>query len=246
LRRGFAGDSDAIVTIREAAQLVGRTPATIRRYIRAGRLPARKDPGKFGEEYQIDRADLLALGLTAVADPPVTAIVPATQPAAIAAPLPSNGEPLVPASVFNELLMKHEQMLVQYGMIRAGGQKLLEYKAAVEEKVQENQRLRDRYEALRARAGKEIQFLRKHLRQAEIEVEDRNIEIVLLQEKIKRLEQVATDATRIEGVDRALAEIREKEESIARIENLSPASPALPADGAWVDPYERGRGNEDH
>jgi len=234
------------VTIREAAQLVGRTPATIRRYIRAGRLPARKDPGKFGEEYQISREDLMALGLTAAPEPPAAALVPVTTPAPLATPMPSNGEPLVPASVFNELLMKHEQMLVQYGMIRAGGQKLLEYKAAVEEKAQEIQRLRDRYELLRARAIKEIRFLRKHLRQAEIEVEDRNIEIVLLQERIKRLEKVAADATRIDGVDRTLAEIREKEETIARIENVSPVSPALPAEGAWVDPYERGRGNEDH
>jgi excisionase family DNA binding protein len=235
------------MTIREAAHLVGRTPATIRRYIRAGRLPARKDPGKFGEEYHIGREDLLALGLTASpAEPSTTAMVPVAAPVPLMNPISSNGEPLVPASVFNELLMKHEQMLVQYGMIRAGGQKLLEYKASAEEKAQEIQRIRGRFEDLRARAGKEIRFLRKHLRQAEIEVEDRNIEIVLLQEKIKRLEKVASDATRIGGVDRALAEIREKEESIARIESAAPASPSLPADGAWVDPYERGRGNEDH
>lgn len=235
------------VTIREAAHLVGRTSATIRRYIRAGRLPARKDPGKFGEEYHISREDLLALGLTASpAGPSTTAMVPVAAPAPLMNPMSLHGEPLVPASVFNELLMKHEQMLVQYGMIRAGGQKLLEYKAAVEEKAQEIQRIRGRFEDLRARAGKEIRFLRKHLRQAEIEVEDRNIEIVLLQEKIKRLEKVASDATRIEGVDRALAEIREKEESIARIESAASTSAALPADGAWLDPYERGRGNEDH
>ena len=234
------------VTIREAAQMVGRTPATIRRYIRSGRLAAQKDPGKFGVEYHISREDLVALGL--VPSRPATTsteLVP-SPPVPVAPVALSTSEPMVPASVFNELLMKHEQMLVQYGMIRAGGQKLLEYKSAVEDKVRENDDLRARYEALRARATKEIRFLRKHLRQAEIEVEDRNIEIVLLQEKIKRLEKVAADAAHVEGVDRALAEIRDKEQTIASLEEASPAAPSYPAPGAWVEPYPPGRGNEDH
>src|SRR6266849_4819154 len=177
-----------LLTIREASQLIGRTPATIRRYIRSGRLKAAKEIGKFGEEYKIARGDLLALGFCAApSDLPVR--VERVEP-----PIRRDARPEardgVPASVFNELLMKHEQILVQYGMIRAGGQKLLEYKADAEAKDEELQSLHERYQALRARAAREIRFLRKHLRQAEIEIEDRNIEITLLQEKVRRLEAI--------------------------------------------------------
>src|SRR5213594_3948008 len=180
-----------LLTIREASRLIGRTPATVRRYIRSGRLRAEKEMGKFGEEYKIRREDLLALGFSTamVASHPV-----ADMPLRPALDLPVQ-EGSVPVSLFNELLMKHEQILVQYGMIRAGGQKLLEYKADAEAKNDALLRADERYRALRARAIKEIRFLRKHLRQAEIEVEDRNIEIVLLQEKIKRLDQAASAAT---------------------------------------------------
>src|SRR5207245_11310752 len=118
-----------LLTIREASQLIGRTPATIRRYIRSGRLRAQKEIGKFGEEYKIGRDDLLALGFSAV-----SADLPARrEPSGPPGPIPAP-EGAVPLSLFNELLLKHEQILVQYGMIRAGGQKLLEYKADAEAK----------------------------------------------------------------------------------------------------------------
>ncbi|HZN04069.1 MAG TPA: helix-turn-helix domain-containing protein, partial [Candidatus Polarisedimenticolia bacterium] len=115
------------LTIREASRLIGRTPATLRRYIRSGRLAAAKEDGKFGEEYRIRREDLLALGFTPTApdeELPQEALVRASS-----APPAKVAQDAVPISLYNELLMKHEQILVQYGMIRAGGQKLLEFKA---------------------------------------------------------------------------------------------------------------------
>src|SRR6266571_3061296 len=99
-----------LLTIREASQLIGRTSATVRRYIRSGRLMAEKEMGKFGEEYKIRREDLLALGFS-------TAMVPSHEnsdtPVRPALDLPIQ-EGSVPVSLFNELLMKHEQILVQY------------------------------------------------------------------------------------------------------------------------------------
>jgi excisionase family DNA binding protein len=240
----------ALLTIREAARLIGRTSATIRRYIRSGRLPADKQVGKFGEEYRIRREDLDALGLP-VPDPEVAPAALARletrppAPAEAAVP-PANGETLVPISLYNELLMKHEQMLVQYGMIRAGGQKLLEYKAEAESKDALLSRAEERYQALRARALKEIRFLRKHLRQAEIEVEDRNIEIVLLQEKITRLEKAAADAASVDTFDRKVAEIRDQERTIARIEAEEPASPVFPPTGTFVEQTPSGGRGEDN
>lgn len=43
-----------MVTVSEAAELVGKEPETIRRWIRSGRLPARK----VGTRYVIEEADL--------------------------------------------------------------------------------------------------------------------------------------------------------------------------------------------
>lgn len=231
-----------LLTIREASQLIGRTSATIRRYIRSGRLKADKEIGKFGEEYKIRREDLLALGFSAQSD------LPARLGSSV--PAPREAEPketLVPASLFNDLLMKHEQILVQYGMIRAGGQKLLEYKAAAETREEDLRQAEDRYQALRSRAVREIQFLRKHLREAEIEVEERNIEITLLQEKIKRLEMAAAHAATVDTFDRSLVEIRQKERDISQMEAEVPKAPA-PFDPAadWTQTYSPPDGDKDH
>jgi excisionase family DNA binding protein len=171
------------LTIREASRLIGRTPATLRRYIRSGRLPAAKEEGKFGEEYRIRREDLLALGFTPAepGEAPSEALV-RSEPAS-AARIPQD---MVPVSLYNELLMKHEQILVQYGMIRAGGQKLLEFKADAEAKSEEIRRHQERYQALRQRALKEIALLRKRLREAEIALEERRIETAVLEERLRR------------------------------------------------------------
>jgi excisionase family DNA binding protein len=231
-----------LLTIREASQLIGRTPATIRRYIRSGRLRAQKEIGKFGEEYKIGRDDLLALGFSAVSTDLPVRREPSGPPGPIAAP-----EGVVPLSLFNELLLKHEQILVQYGMIRAGGQKLLEYKADAEAKDDALRGAEDRYQALRARAAKEIRFLRKHLREAEIEIEDRNIEVTLLQEKIKRLELAAAGAAGIQSFDSGIAEIREKERAIAHLESADPApSPTYNPPEAWFEPLSPDDRGDDH
>jgi excisionase family DNA binding protein len=46
-----------MMTVPEAAQRSGRNPETIRRWIRSGRLPARK----IGTQHLIEEADLAAL-----------------------------------------------------------------------------------------------------------------------------------------------------------------------------------------
>jgi excisionase family DNA binding protein len=177
------------LTIREASRLIGRTPATLRRYIRSGRLHAEKEVGKFGEEYRIRRDDLLSLGFTPAdpGDAPSESLVRASS-----AP-PALPAEAVPISLYNELLMKHEQILVQYGMIRAGGQKLLEFKADAEQKTEELQRQQERYQALRQRAMKEIGLLRKRLREMEIALEERNIAVAVLEERVKHGDDAPRD-----------------------------------------------------
>jgi MerR family copper efflux transcriptional regulator len=46
-------DNIATYSITEAAELLKLSPKTIRRYIKAGKLPSTKVPTKFGEEYRI-------------------------------------------------------------------------------------------------------------------------------------------------------------------------------------------------
>src|SRR6266581_3116053 len=132
-------------------------------------------------------------------------------------------------------------------MIRAGGQKLLEFKAAAESGEEELRKAEERYQALRARAIREIQFLRKHLREAEIEIEDRNIEITLLQEKIKRLELAAAGVATIQSFDSDVTAIREKERTIAQLESTEAvASPTYDPPEAWFEPLSPKDGGDDH
>jgi len=236
------------LTIREASQQISRTPATIRRYIRSGRLKARKEVGKFGEEYRIRRDDLLALGF-APSEPeerPSESLVPAsrarTEPA----------DPSVPIALYNELMMKHERLLVQYGMIRAGGQKLLEYKAEADSRSEDLRRAEQRYRSLRSRAVQELGILRKRLRQAEAQIEERNIEITLMQDKLKRLELAASEAATHEGFETRIGEIRDKERAIAelsRAENAAEQNAShaeVESASIWPSTVSPGYREEDH
>jgi hypothetical protein len=236
------------LTIREVSQLIRRTPATIRRYIRSGRLKAGKQMGKFGEEYRICRDDLVALGFTPddLEERVSVALVPAHVAPRERVPSP------VPITLYNELMMKHEQLLVQYGMIRAGGQKLLEYKAEADSRIEDLRRVEERYQRLRSRAVQEIGFLRKRLRQAEAQIEERNIEITLMQDKLKRLEMAATEAATHEGFETRIGEIREKERTIAELSRAETAADPVGADpvvesgAGWRRGDSRGSRKEDH
>src|SRR5437762_2541155 len=112
-------------------------------------------PSVCSSSYRItDRARPLPAGARSDITPALCLRAPSAAPVPVA-------PDVVPLSLYNELLMKHEQILVQYGMIRAGGQKLLEYKADAESKAEEIRDARERYDALRQRALKEIGLLRK-------------------------------------------------------------------------------------
>ena len=231
------------LTIREASQLIGRTSATIRRYIRSGRLTAEKLPGKFGEEYRIRREDLLGLGFTpAEAPAPSTeALVRATSAA------PTVIAEGVPISLYNELLMKHEQILVQYGMIRAGGQKLLEYKADAEAKAAAIDREKERYQALRQKAVREIGFLRKQLREMELRLEEQKIEIALLQDRGRRPESARPGPSMIDSFEGSLREIRDQEQAVAELvaEETRPALSII-GDGTCAPGFPPLDRKEDH
>jgi excisionase family DNA binding protein len=214
------------LTIRQASEALGRAPATIRRYIKSGRLPAEKEQGKFGEEFRIKTEDLQALGLVREDD---ALPRPSTERAALPvrwAPQ-EGGDRLVPRDLYSELVMKHERLLVQYGMVRAGGVKLLEARADLEMK---DSLLADREREIRElkeRSEKEIGFLQNHLRQAEIEIEDRNIEIALLQEKLRRVELAAASSEAVRSFDEEVRAMREQDAPPASSVSASPRLPDI-------------------
>ena len=188
------------LTIREVARRVRLHPATVRRYIKQGRIKAVKVEGKFGEEYRIEENDLDLLR-SAVEQPAatLTEIVPARESRRAIARMES-AEALdqhlrnfVHVSVYNELMMKHEQLLVQFGMIRASGQKLLDFKAEIDLKNSEIKQKNHVIHDLKRRIIKEVDFLTRHLREAEIEIEEKNFQIAVLKEKVRNLELILTN-----------------------------------------------------
>jgi Rad3-related DNA helicase len=153
----------------------------------------------------------------------------------------------VPIALYNELLMKHEQILVQYGMIRAGGQKLLEYKADAEAKAAAIDREKERYQALRQKAVKEIGFLRKRLREMELRLEEQKMEIALLQDRNRRAEPALPAASAIGSFEASLREIRDQEQAIADLvaEETRPALSII-GDGASAPGFPPLDRKEDH
>ncbi len=191
------------MTLREAADRAGMSVTTLRRYIRAGRLAADKRDGRFGPEYCLSIEDLAAAGLDAV---------PLAAPRALARRSPNGsaaalreeaaGPPglydVVPLGLFQELQMKHEQLLVQYGMVRAGGLRAMEQQAELEASNRELEATRDSVRRLRRDA--EAQTSR--LRQATLELEGRALEIEALREKVRALEMLTRNAVTTEAIDK--------------------------------------------
>lgn len=185
------------LTIREAARRARLHPATVRRYIKQGRIQAVKVEGKFGEEYRIEERHLELLR-QAASSAPATQVIASREvrrPVSRVASGEALDHPLrnfVHLSVYNELMMKHEQLLVQFGMIRASGQKLLDFKAELDLKNDEIKQKNQEIQELKRRIIKEVDFLTRHLREAEIEIEEKNFQITVLKEKVRNLELILT------------------------------------------------------
>ena len=135
------------LTLRDASERTSLSITTLRRYIRSGRLAAEKTPGRYGPEYTISTSALERAGVRTIAatgairdadDPlPSTAAAPDTRALALAGLSGRDAGPaaaitesflreMIPIDLFRELSMKHEQLLVQYGMVRVGGQRMME------------------------------------------------------------------------------------------------------------------------
>ena len=210
------------MTLRQAARRSSRSITTLRRYIRSGRLDAEKKPGRFGPEYFVSEQALADAGLQAKTEERSSALVRRPSRELARAETESRiAERLlrdsVPISLYQELQMKHEQLLVQYGMVRAAGAKVLELRADVEEKQRRLEDAQDRAATLGRRLTEETSRLERQLRESELEQEGRGLEIAALEEKVRGLEMFTRNARTSATVEQKYREIMDQTRRVERL-----------------------------
>jgi hypothetical protein len=231
------------LTLRDAASRTGLSVTTLRRYIRAGRIVAEKSPGRYGPEYTIAPSALEDAGLGPLPDaaeirtgaPPARPAVrpegPATQdgargqeerPASRALAIPETVlRDMVPIELYRELALKHEQLLVQYGMVRVAGQKLMEYKTDAERLAEALEETRRSAVAEREKASRDAEFLTRHLREAEIEIEERNQQLAALRARIRLLEAISRNAITNESIEHQYTQLLDKRLGLEELQATS-------------------------
>ena len=242
------------ISLREAAERTARSVTTLRRYIRSGRLHADKLPGRFGPEYVVTAEQLGAAGLD-VPDPGSvalasargesngTALTASQRPAAslAAGPWERVLRESVPISLFQDLQCKHEQLLVQYGMVRAGGLKVLDMQAELETRRRQIEEAQAENTRVKVRLAREAGDLRQRLREAELELEGRRIEVAALREKVRALEMLTRNKVTNEAIDRQFSDVMDQMRRVDRLtaeQDLreSPAAAPWPSRGPHPDP----------
>jgi hypothetical protein len=218
-------------SLREAAERTARSVTTLRRYIRSGRLRAEKLPGRFGPEYFVtaDQLESAGFGAPTPGSVPIAPGRPeaagsaiaarsASPPSVASAPLDRVLRESVPISLFQDLQLKHEQLLVQYGMVRAGGLRVLEMQSELDTRRRQIEDAQAENARVKERLAREAGDLRKRLREAELELEGRRIEAAALREKVRGLEMLTRNSVTNEAIDRQFADVMAQ---IKRVDRLS-------------------------
>lgn len=208
------------LTLREAAARTSLSVTTLRRYIRSGRLRAEKRNGRFGPEYFVSETDLDDAGLTVAesADEGSKALVPTAPSVTLERVLRET----VPSDLYRELQMKHEQLLVQYGMVRAAGMRALEAQAEIESRRSQIDDLHAEIARLKERFARDAGELRRRARSAELDSEGAKLEAAALREKVRGLEMLTRNAVTTETIDRKFSEILDQARRIERLETPRP------------------------
>ena len=229
------------MNLREAADRTCRSITTLRRYIRAGRLRAELRDGRYGPEWFVTEDDLACAGLEPDDAPPLDrrgppAVVPASVPAPAA---PADG---VPIALFRELQMKHEQLLVQYGMFRASGLRATELQDRLAEAENAVQAQRAEIEALRDEIAVAADRYERERRAAELELHGRALEIEALRAKIRGLELLTRNVATTEDLDAQITAI------LGQARRIEPSSASRSPTGrrSWTIRRAPVRPPEDH
>lgn len=197
------------MTLRQAADRTGLSATTLRRYIKSGRLKARLIPGRYGPEYVVDDQALESAGVSnddaALGGPlepePVRSVPAPPQPAHQQAPLAVFQGDVVPGLLYRELLMKHEQLLVQLGALRVSGQQLYEVRQEAERRAREARQSAEDLEQVRNRHAREIGQLKGQLRRSMLELAEKEDEMRRLKERIRDLEMTVRNARTADSLD---------------------------------------------
>jgi lambda repressor-like predicted transcriptional regulator len=222
------GASETLLTLRQASRRTGLSATTLRRYIKSSRLDARLAPGRYGPEYVVSEAGLRAAGVSmreeAGSDHPAAEEAAPPAPARTAqhvAPHAASAD-AVPAMLYRELLMKHEQLLVQYGMLRVGGLRIYETRNETAREVEHARETIGELRAEEQRLRAENEELETRIRQLELEVAAANDELREEQRTVKRLEIELRNAATVKRID------TEYSSAIERPHPLTPPRPAAP------------------
>lgn len=202
------------MTLREAAERASRSITTLRRYIRNGRLKAHKKVGRYGPEYLVSRESLAEAGIE-LHSPGLELARPTGDDASVA--LERIFKDSVPLGLYHELQMKHEQLLVQYGMVRAGGLRLLELQAELDSKGRAVEEREVELATLRNKLRDDTTMLRKRLRETELELEGRRLEVAALREKVRALEMLTRNAVTSEAIEKRFSDVAKQ---VRRVEEL--------------------------
>lgn len=206
----LGGVDQSLMTLRQAAEKTGLSATTLRRYIKSGRVKARLVPGRYGPEYAVGDEDLCGAGLLdpeSESQPPATVLRrPVVDPIQLSAPPPASlSADIVPGMLYRELLMKHEHLLVQVGMLRAGGRHLYENRQELEKQAEETARANEELQKMRDRHAREIGMLKTRLRQAELALAERDEEIQRLRRELLRQEMAQRNASTLRSIEREFA-----------------------------------------
>ncbi len=230
------------ISLRAAAERTARSVTTLRRYIRSGRLVADKLPGRFGPEYFVTAEQLETAGLAETGAGGLSTDRKSPEAAASAiiarsgaslslasAPLDRVLRDSVPVFLFQDLQLKHEQLLVQYGMVRAGGLRVLEMQAELDTRRREIEDAQAENTRVKERLAREAGDLRKRLREAELELEGRRIEAAALREKVRGLEMLTRNNVTNEEIDRQFSDVMEQMRRVDRLTAEAEVSGPQPA-----------------
>jgi hypothetical protein len=205
------------MTLREAAHRTSRSVTTLRRYIRSGRLVAEKRRGRFGPEYFVSGKGLADAGLETNAESPPRDLASRRPSPPASSSGGSPAELSIPVSLFQELQMKHEQLLVQYGMVRVGGMRVLELRADLDSKQRELEASEARIARVRRKFREETRRLQQLLRRVELEQEGRGLEIAALREKVRALEMLTRNSATNATIEKQFSEVIEQMQRIDRL-----------------------------
>ena len=211
------------MTLRQAAERSSRSITTLRRYIRSGRLHAEKRDGRYGPEYFVSAEDLGAAGLEPKKEARSRALAARRSPPGGSALVPAGSDrrrsfdDSVPISLYQDLQMKHEQLLVQYGMVRAGGLRVMELQGELESRQEKLETAESQVTRLREQLKRGTADLRESLERAQEELEGRDLEVAALQEKVRALEMMTRNAVTNETIEKQFGRIKDQ---ARRVEEL--------------------------